>query len=354
MIDTIDIAIRKVEKSKIDAVDFDNIQFGQVYADHMFMADYKNGEWSDFKIVPYEKISLSPANSALHYGQSVFEGMKAYRNREGEAVLFRPKDNFKRLNLSAERMCIPAIPEDVFMGGLTQLIKIDQQWIPKKPDTALYIRPYIFATDEYIGIRPSETYKFIIFCCPVGAYYSAPVNVKIETKYSRAFPGGIGFAKAAGNYAASLYPAKKAHADGFQQLIWTDGLTHQYIEESGTMNVMFVINDTLVTAPAGETILKGITRDSVLTLAREWGVKVEERRVSVKEIIESIENGTLKEAFGTGTAATIAHIALIGHEGKEYKLPPVEGRLLSNKLLKDLESIKTGILPDKFNWIYKA
>lgn len=353
MIDTIDISIRKTEKSKIDAVDFDNIQFGKVYADHMFVADYKNGEWTDFQIVPYEKISLSPANSALHYGQSVFEGMKAYRNTAGEAVLFRPLDNFKRLNLSADRMCIPAIPEEVFMSGLTQLIKIDQQWIPKKPDTALYIRPFIFATDEYIGIRPSENYRFMIFCCPVGAYYSSPVNVKIENHFSRAFPGGIGFAKAAGNYAASLYPAKKAHEDGFQQLIWTDGLTHKYIEESGTMNVMFVINDTLITAPAGETILNGITRNSVLTLARDWGVKVEERRISVDEIIGAIENGTLKEAFGTGTAATIAHIALIGHDEKEYNLPPVEGRLLSNKLLKDLESIKTGVIEDKFKWIYK-
>ena len=353
MIDTINIAIRRAEKSKIDAVDFDNIQFGQVYADHMFVADYKDGEWTDFNIVPYEKISLSPANSALHYGQSVFEGMKAYRNIDGEPVLFRPKANFKRLNLSAERMCIPAIPEEVFMGGLSELIKIDQQWIPNKPDTALYIRPFIFATDEYIGIRPSATYKFIIFCCPVGAYYAAPVNVKIETRYSRAFPGGTGFAKAAGNYAASLYPAKLAHEEGYQQLIWTDGLTHQYVEESGTMNLMFVINDTLVTAPAGETILNGITRDSVLTLARSWGVKVEERKISIKEVIGAIENGSLTEAFGTGTAATIAHIALIGNEQKEYKLPPVEERKFSNKVLKTLEDIKTGVAPDEFNWIHQ-
>lgn len=353
MIDTIDIKIRRIEKSKIDSVDFDDIQFGKVYADHMFTADYVNGEWTNFQITPYDYLRISPANSALHYGQSVFEGMKAYRNTKGEAVLFRPLDNFKRLNLSADRMCIPQIPEEIFMSGLRQLIKIDEAWIPKKPNTALYVRPYIFAMDEYIGIRPSDTYKFIIFCCPVGAYYSTPVKVKIETEYSRAFPGGIGFAKAAGNYAASLYPAKKAHEDGYHQLIWTDGMTHQYIEESGTMNVMFIINDTLVTAPAGETILKGVTRDSVLTLAREWGLTVEERKIAVTEVMEAIKSGTLKEAFGTGTAATIAHIALIGYEGKEYELPPVESRVFSNKVLAALEDIKTGVTPDKYNWIYK-
>lgn len=353
MIDAIDIKVRKIANSKIEKVDFDNIQFGKVYADHMFMADYQNGEWTNFQITPYENLSLSPANSALHYGQSVFEGMKAYRNVNGEPVLFRPDANFRRLNISADRLCIPPIPEAVFMGGLKKLVEIDKQWIPNKPNTALYIRPYIFATDEYIGIRPSDNYKFIIFCCPVGAYYAAPVKVKIETHYSRAFPGGIGFAKAAGNYASSLYPAKKASENGYQQLIWTDGLTHQYIEESGTMNVMFVINDTLITAPAGETILNGITRDSVLTLAKDWGFKVEERKVSVAEVVEAIKQGTLKEAFGTGTAATIAHIAIIGHEGTDYELPPIEGRTFSNKVLQELEAIKTGVRPDKFNWLVK-
>lgn len=354
MASTIDIKIRKIAQSKIDKVDFDNIQFGKVYADHMFMADYQNGKWGNFQITPYENLSLSPANSALHYGQSVFEGMKAYRNIHGEPVLFRADANFKRINLSADRLCIPQIPEEVFMGGLKALVKLDEQWIPNKPNTALYVRPYVFATDEYIGIRPSDTYKFIIFCCPVGAYYAEPVKVKIETHYSRAFPGGIGYAKAAGNYAASLYPAKKASEGGYQQLIWTDGLTHQYIEESGTMNVMFIINDTLITAPAGETILNGITRDSVLTLARDWGFKVEERKVAVTEVVEAIQQGTLKEAFGTGTAATIAHIAVIGHEGKDYTLPPVEGRAFSNKVLKTLEDIKTEAAPNNFGWVTKV
>jgi branched-chain amino acid aminotransferase len=355
MIETLSINVTKVSKSRIEEVDFDNIPFGKVYSDHMLVADYIDGEWRNSQIIPYGNISLSPGTSAIHYGQSVFEGMKAYKSINNEIAVFRPLDNFKRLNQSARRMCIPEIPEDLFMAGLSELLKIDKDWIPKKPGTSLYIRPFVFATDEYIGIRPSDTYKFIIFTCPVGAYYSEPVKVKIETQYSRAFEGGTGYAKAAGNYAAALYPAKLAHEKGYHQLIWTDGKTHEYVEESGTMNVMFIIGDTLITAPTtGETILAGITRDSVLTLAREWGLKVEERKVAVKEVIEAIQKGTLKEAFGTGTAATIAQIAVIGHEEIDYELPPVEQREFSRKVLKALDEIKTGVGEDKYNWVYKV
>ncbi|WP_017732147.1 branched-chain amino acid aminotransferase [Nafulsella turpanensis] len=353
MVDTLNIDIRRTANSRIKEVDFANIPFGKVYADHMFVADYDGKQWTNLRIQPYEYLRLSPANSALHYGQSVFEGMKAYKNEEGEVLIFRPEANFQRLNKSAERMCIPTLPEDIFMSGLTELLKLDKDWVPSTPNTALYIRPFIFATDEYIGIRASETYKFIIFTCPVGSYYSEPVRVKIETKYSRAVEGGTGAAKAAGNYAASLFPARKAQQAGYHQLVWTDARSHQYIEESGTMNVMFLIGDTLITSPISDTILSGITRNSVLTLAREWGYKIEERKVSVKEVIEAIENGTLKEAFGTGTAATIAHIALIGHEDKDYELPPIEGRELSNRVLKTLDAIKTGRAEDKWNWVYK-
>ena len=353
MVDTLNIDIRRTANSRIKEVDFANIPFGKVYADHMFVADYKDGQWTNLRIQPYEHLRLSPANSALHYGQSVFEGMKAYKNEEGEVLIFRPEANFERLNKSAERMCIPTLPEDVFMGGLIELLKLDKDWVPSNPNTALYIRPFIFATDEYIGIRASDTYKFIIFTCPVGSYYSEPVRVKIETKYSRAVEGGTGAAKAAGNYAASLFPARKAQQAGYHQLVWTDARSHQFIEESGTMNVMFLIGDTLITSPTSDTILSGITRNSVLTLAREWGYKVEERKVSIKEVLEAIENGSLKEAFGTGTAATIAHIALIGHEDKNYELPPIEGRDLSNRVLKTLDAIKTGRVEDKWNWVYK-
>lgn len=353
MTESLSINITKTSDSRITKVDFDNIPFGKVYSDHMFVAEYKNGEWTDFKIKPYENISMSPATSVLHYGQSVFEGMKAYKNSNGEVLVFRPHDNFRRLNLSARRMCIPELPEEVFMGGLTELLKVDKDWVPNKPNTSLYIRPFVFATDEYVGIRPSDNYKFIIFTCPVGVYYAEPVKVKIETRYTRAMEGGTGFAKAAGNYAAALYPAKLAAEKGYHQLIWTDGKTHQYVEESGTMNVMFIIGDKLLTAPTTETILAGITRDSVLTLARDWGLQVEERKVAVAEIIEAAQNGTLKEAFGTGTAATIAQIAVIGHEGKDYELPPVETRQFSQKVYKALDDIKTGRIEDKYNWVYK-
>lgn len=353
MTETIQIEVKRTNSSKLSKVDFKNIPFGKVYSDHMFMADFVKGEWKDFKIVPYENLSLSPANSALHYGQSVFEGMKAHRSENGDVLIFRPLENHKRLNISADRLCIPAIPEEIFMGGLTQLLKIDKSWIPDISGTSLYIRPFIFATDEYIGIRPSDNYKFLIFTCPVGAYYAEPVRVKIETKYVRAAPGGTGFAKAAGNYAAALYPAKFAQQKGYHQLIWTDAISHEFIEESGTMNVMFVIGNKLVTAPAGGTILQGITRDCVLALAKDWGYKVEERRVSVKEVIEAINKGTLREAFGTGTAATIAHIAEIGHEDENYVLPEVKSREISNRLMNELDQIKTGKIADRFGWTYK-
>jgi branched-chain amino acid aminotransferase len=353
MTETINIEVKRTEVSKLLKVDFKNIPFGKIYSDHMFMADFINGEWTDFKIAPYENLSLSPANSALHYGQSIFEGMKANRSENGDILIFRPLENLKRLNISADRMCIPAVPEEVFMGGLTQLLKLDKSWIPDIPGTSLYIRPIIFATDEYIGIRPSDNYKFLIFTCPVGAYYAEPVRVKIETQYVRAAPGGTGFAKAAGNYAAALYPARFAQKLGYHQLLWTDAISHEFIEESGTMNVMFLIDDVLVTAPSGGTILQGITRNSVLTLAKDWGYKIEERKVSVKEIIDAIKKETLQEAFGTGTAATIAHIAEIGHEEENYILPEVKNRVLSHRLMTELDKIKSGKIADRFGWIYK-
>jgi branched-chain amino acid aminotransferase len=353
MLDTLDISIRKVQNSRINEVDFNNIPFGRVYSDHMFIADYEDGQWSDLRIVPYENLSMAPASSVIHYGQSVFEGLKAYKNNKGEAVVFRPEANAKRLNKSAERMCIPEVPEELFLQAMTELLKLDNAWIPNKENTALYIRPFVFAMDDYIGIKPSEKYRFMIITCPVGAYYSEPVRVKIETEFTRAAKGGTGYAKAAGNYAGSLYPAKLAQKQGYHQLVWTDALEHKYIEESGTMNIMFVINDTLITPEASSTILRGITRDSVLTLARDWGMKVEERRVSINEVIEAAKNGTLKEAFGAGTAATIAHIALIGYDGVDYKLPAIEEREFSNKVLKAMDAIKLGEVEDKFDWIFK-
>ena len=353
MIDTSTIRIEHTSQSRINELDENNIPFGKLYSDHMFMADYVNGEWQDLRIVPYQNISISPANNTLHYAITVFEGLKAYRNTNGEVVVFRPQANAARLNVSAERMCIPEVPESLFMDALTELLKLDSSWVPSTPGTALYIRPFVFGNDEYIGIRASENFRFMIITGPVGSYYTKPVRVKIETKFSRAFEGGTGFAKAGGNYAASLYPARLAQKQGFDQLIWTDGKSHQYIEESGTMNVMFVIDDVIRTAPTSGTILKGITRDSVLTIAKEWGLKVEERQVAVAEVVNAAKEGRLKEAFGVGTAATIAPIAAIGFEDEVFDLPAADETYFSKKVLKELNAIRTGEIEDRHGWVYK-
>jgi len=354
MIETSNIQIEPTTQSRINELDENNIPFGKVYSDHMFIADYANGEWSNAKIVPYQNLSISPANTTLHYAITIFEGLKAYRNPQGEVVVFRPQANAKRLNISAERMCIPEVPEELFMEGLTELLKLDSAWVPSAPNTSLYIRPFVFGTDEYIGIRPSDTFRFMIITCPVGAYYSQPVNVKIETKFSRAFEGGTGFAKAGGNYAASLYPARLAQEQGFHQLIWTDGKTHEYIEESGTMNVMFVIDNKLYTAPTSGTILKGITRDSVLTLVCDWGMEVVEEPLKVSTVVDAARAGRLQEAFGVGTAATIAPIAKIGFEEELFELPNPDNWTTSQRILDELNAIRTGVKEDTYGWTYKV
>lgn len=348
------IPVQKTKKSKLPETDFSNLVFGKTISDHMFVADYKNGEWTDLRIEPYGALDLQPANAALHYGQSIFEGMKAYKNENGEILIFRGDANAKRMNESALRMCMPEIPEEIFMEGLLQLLNLDRDWVPSGKGSSLYVRPYMFATDNYIGVKPSDTYKFIIFTCPVGAYYSKPVNVKVETEFTRATEGGTGAAKTAGNYAASLFPALQAQRAGYDQLLWTDGKSHSKIEESGTMNVMFDINGTLITAPTNTgTILKGITRDSVVKLAKEWGMPLEERFLTVSELQEALEKGTLREAFGTGTAATIAHIAKINVNGKDYILPEITADAFSNKVLNELDGIKYGDIVDSRGWIVK-
>ena len=351
MQDTLQISVKKTSQSRIKELDYNNIQFARQYSDHMLLADFKGGEWKNVRIEPYGNINLSPANPAIHYGQSIFEGLKAYKHDNGRVSVFRPQANFERMNISAERMVMPAIPEEIFMDGLKELLKLDSEWVPNANGTALYIRPFMFAVDEFIGVRPSDDFTFMIITSPVGAYYSKPVKVRVETHYTRAVKGGTGFAKTAGNYAASLYPAKLAHKDGYDQLIWTDGQEHKYVEESGTMNIMFVIGNTLVTAPTGDTILNGITRDSVLTIARDWGMNVEVRPLTVDELIDSAKTGKLKEAFGAGTAATIAHVDTIAHEGIDYKLDP-SGWEFSEKVLMELTDIRMGRVEDKFGWNY--
>jgi branched-chain amino acid aminotransferase len=353
MTETLKVEIEQVVKSRLSATDFDNLPFGMVYTDHMFICDYQGAQWQNPRIVPFGYLPMSPASPAIHYGQSIFEGIKAHRSPTGEILIFRPLDNWKRLNISADRMCMPRLPEELFVESLRELIHLDRQWIPKTEGSSLYIRPFMFSSDEYIGIRPSQRFTYMVILCPVGPYYSAPVRVKIEEHYTRAVAGGTGYAKAGGNYGGSIYPAKLAQDQGYQQLIWTDGKEHKYIEESGTMNVMFVVDDTLITPALSDSILAGITRESVLTLARDWGMKVEERKVSVEEIVNGLKSGRVKEAFGAGTAATIAQIITIAHNDIDYNLPPVEQRTFSNKVLKELNAIKYGTKRDERGWTYR-
>lgn len=259
----------------------------------------------------------------------------------------------KRFNKSALRMCMPEVPEEIFLGGLKQLIQLDNAWVPEKEGCSLYIRPFMFATDEYVGVSPSATYKFIIFLCPVGSYYSKPLRVRVETEYIRAAKGGVGFAKNAGNYGGSLYPTIEANKAGYDQIIWTDAATHQYVEEAGTMNLMFVINGALVTAPTGDTILDGVTRKSVIQIAKDWGVDVQERLLSVKELVEGISSGAVTEAFGAGTAAVIAPIQTIGFDGKDYELPARKETDFSAKVYNEISQIRLGEIADTRGWIFK-
>lgn len=353
MVDSLKIELTKVKRSRVAETDFSDLPFGKVYSDHMFMADFAEGEWKNLRIVPFGKIEISPATPALHYAQSIFEGLKAYHGPSGEALIFRPLDNLHRMNISAERMCMPSIPEDLFMESLQELIALDRPWIPATTGASLYIRPFLFSSDEYIGIRPSLSFTYMVILTPVGFYYSSPVRVKIETHFTRAAHGGTGYAKTGGNYGGAVYPAKLAQDEGYHQLIWTDAKSHEYIEESGTMNVMFVINNRLITPALSDSILAGITRDSVLQIARTWGMPVEERKVSVAEIVEALETGIVQEAFGVGTAATIAHIDAIGFEGKDYKLPATNANDFSNRVYEELDGIKHGTRPDPFGWIVK-
>ncbi|MEY3727284.1 MAG: hypothetical protein RL098_744 [Bacteroidota bacterium] len=347
--------VTHTSQSHLSAVDWDNLPFGKIFADHMFVMEYANGEWQKGEIIPFGPIDMHPAMSAIHYGQSIFEGMKAYRNQSNEVVLFRPELNARRFAESAARMCMPEIPEDLFLEAVKQLVSLDAAWVTDKPGYALYIRPFMFATDEFVGIKPSETYKFVIINSPVGSYYAEPVRVKIEEHYTRAAVGGVGRAKAAGNYGASLYPAKLAQQQGFHQLVWTDAKTHTFIEESGTMNIVFVIDDKIITpTEEADTILRGTTKKTVLELARQWGIPVEERPVTVAEIIDAAKTGKLQDAFGAGTAATIAPIALIGYRDEKITLPALETRTLSLKIKAHLDGVKSGAIEDTMHWVQKV
>ena len=349
--DLIEIKVSHPETSKINQVDWENLPFGKIFTDHMLVMDYKNGEWQIPEIVPFGPIPMHPAMSAIHYGQAIFEGMKAYKRENGEVVLFRPEMNAKRFMESCDRLCMPAFDEELFVELVRKLVEVDSQWVPGNEGSALYIRPFIFGTDEAIGIKPSDTYKFMIFLCPVGAYYSNDVNVKIEEHYTRAAAGGVGRAKTAGNYAAALYPAKKGQEKGYHQLLWTDAKEHKYIEESGTMNICFMINGTLVTpSEDDDTILRGTTKRTLVDVADKWGIPVEERKVTVDEIVQALENGSLQEAFGAGTAATIAPIAKIGYQDGDLILPKATDGSFSVKARKYLDDLKAGNIEDTDDW----
>lgn len=343
------IDIEKTRKSRLSEVDFDNLQFGKILSDHMLVADYDNGHWSEVSIVPYGDLSISPSMSALHYGQSIFEGIKAYKFADGTVSIFRPDKNWERFNKSAVRLQMPEVPEEIFLGGLKKLLDLDRDWVPAKDGASLYIRPFMFATENALGVHPSASYKFIIITGPVGAYYSKPISLKVETHYTRAAEGGVGFSKNAGNYALSLYPTQLANQEGYDQIMWTDAKEHKYIEEAGTANLIFRIGDSIIT-PHGDTILHGVTRRTIIELAEAWGYKTEQRRVSVAELINGIESGQVTDAFAAGTAATITQISRIGHEGQDYELPPVESREFSNKVLRYLNDLRYGKMEDPYEW----
>lgn len=343
------IRVEPTKQSRLSQVDFNNLKFGQSMSDHMLVANYDNGQWTDVSIVPYGDLVISPSMSSLHYGQAIFEGIKAYKFADGNVSIFRPDQNWARFNKSAKRLQMPAVPEEIFLDGLKKLLTIDKEWVPSIDGTSLYIRPFLFGTEPALGVHPSASYKFIIITCPVGAYYSQPISLKVETYYTRAVNGGVGFSKNAGNYALSLYPTQLANDEGYDQIMWTDAAEHKYIEEAGTANLIFRIGDSIIT-PHGETILHGVTRRTIMELAEKWGYKVEQRNVSVAELIEGINNGTVTEAFAAGTAATVTHISRIGFEGKDYHLPPVEGREFSNKILTYLNDLRYGKIEDPFGW----
>ena len=345
--------IEKVKKSNILSVDFNNLDFGTVFTDHMFECSYRNGKWLNPEIKPYQPISISPSARALHYGQACFEGMKAYKDQLGKVWLFRPKDNHSRLVKSLERLAMPVIPEKLFIEALKKLVDIDKDWIKTGIGNSLYIRPFIFADQKSINANEATEYKFMIICTPAKAYYSGDVKVKIEKSFSRASKGGVGYAKAAGNYAAQFYPTLVARKEGFQQIIWTDSSNHEFIEEAGTMNLFFRIGNKLLTPPTSDSILDGITRKSLIEIAKKEQINIEIRPIRVSEIIKATDDGELKEIFGCGTAVVVLPIIGYGYEEKYYDLPKIENSW-SKFFKKKLNDIQYNISQDPYGWRFEV
>tara|TARA_B110000967_G_scaffold136623_1_gene139462 strand:+ start:447 stop:1496 length:1050 start_codon:yes stop_codon:yes gene_type:complete len=346
--------ITAAQESKINTVDFDNLEFGEIFTDHMFVCDYADGKWKTPEILPYQPIQMDPSSSVFHYGQAVFEGMKAYKDYADGVWLFRPDQNFNRINKSSERLSMPAFPEKFFFEGLEKLLNLDKEWIKKGTGNSLYVRPFVFASQAGVQATASNAYKFMIICSPVSSYYSGgEVHVQVAEKFSRAASGGVGFAKAAGNYAAQFYPTSLALKEGFQQIIWTDASTHEYLEEAGTMNIFFRINDTLITTPTSDRILDGVTRKSILQLAEHLGIKTEVRPVTIHELISTKENGSLKEIFGAGTAVVVSPIKGFGYQNKRYILDDLANSYAS--LLKEqIVDIQRNAIEDPFGWRHEV
>jgi branched-chain amino acid aminotransferase len=348
---TSSVAVERIKHSRIGEVDFNDLEFGKHISDHMVVADYDNKQWGQLSIVPFGEMRMTPAILSLHYGQAVFEGMKAFRRKDGTINIFRPHKHLDRFNKSLSRMCMPLVSEEMWLTALQSIIEVDQQWVPSSEGASLYIRPLMFASESRLGVKVSDQYKFVILTCPVGPYQSKPYRLKVEDHYVRTAEGGTGFAKCAGNYGGAFYPTQIARQEGFDQILWTDHKEHKYIDEVGMMNVMFVLNGDLVTPKLSSAILDGVTRDSILTIAKDNpAIKVEERRVTLDEIEQGFIKGTLTEAFGAGTAAVVAPIAVINIHGKDYQIPAAGPTSFQQQVKKKLENIRLGVEPDPYGW----
>ncbi len=350
----IDLKIQKVEKSKIEDYDLENLVFGTIFTDHMLIMEYKNEKWYTPEIVPYGPISLEPSICSLHYAQIGFEGLKAFKTTDNKINIFRIDKNCERFEKTCERLCMPKVPKEVFIEGIKELVKLDKEWIPQKKGSALYIRPFMFATEPFLGVRPSRSYYYMVILSPVGPYYKegfSPVKLTTSGKYTRACEGGLGFTKAAANYAISLYPATEAQKRGYTQVLWLDGKEHKYVEEVGTMNFFCVIDNEVLTPPIDSgTILPGITRESAITILKDKGYKVTERKVAIDEIFEAYDRGKLNEVFGTGTAAVISPVGELEHEGKKILINNGETGPVAKMLFDEITGIQYGEKPDKYNW----
>ncbi len=344
------IAVERTQHSRLNDVDFNNLGFGNHISDHMLVATYDNGTWQAPRIMPFGNLPMTPAMLALHYGQAIFEGMKAFRMQDGRISIFRVQRHYQRMIRSLERMCMPAMTEAMFTASLEAIVKTDEAWVPKDDGSSLYIRPVMFASESKLGVKVSDQYLFVIMTSPVGPYFSKPVRLKVEQEYVRAVEGGAGFAKCAGNYGGVFYPTQLAREQGFDQVIWTDAKEHRYIDESGAMNIMFILDGKLVTPQLTTSILDGVTRNTLITLAKDLGIVVEERKISIEEIEKAFQTGTLTEAFGAGTAAVVSPVATINIHGTDYHLPAVTDNSLQMKLKHKLNNIRLGGEADVHGW----